>query len=86
MRCCEVLPPIITSLRRDFVEAGKNVSGVDKGDYAVQVDVTSEAVVDPEKWCEVTGVGQAGGFEEDVRYGGVGGDKELDRGEAGVSE
>jgi len=36
VRCCEVLSPtIITSLGRDFVEAGENVPGVDKGDYAV---------------------------------------------------
>ncbi len=58
VRCCEVLSPIIIiSFCRDFVEAGKNVSSVDKSDYTVQVDVASEAVVDPEEWSEVAGVG-----------------------------
>lgn len=56
VRCCEVLPRIITSFWRDFVEAGENVPGVDKGDYAVQVDIASKAVIHPEEWSEIAGI------------------------------
>lgn len=58
VRGCEVRAPVIAvSLCWDFVEAGEDVSGVDQGDYAVEVDVAPEAVVDPEEWGEVAGVG-----------------------------
>lgn len=68
-----------------FVETKEDVLGVDKGDDAVEVDGTTEAVVDPEERGEVAGVGETAGFEHDVVEGAAAGDEGFDGCDARVS-
>lgn len=51
------------------IQALKNVLGVDEGDDAVEVDGTAKPIVNPKQGCQIAGVGQASGLEENVVKG-----------------
>ena len=68
-----------------FVEAQKDVFGIDQRDNAVEVDGAAQAVVDPEEGREVTRVGETARFEHYVVEGATACDEGFDGCDAGVS-
>lgn len=69
---------------RILVETEQDILGIDKRDDTVEVDRTTQAIVDPEEGSEIARVGETGRLEEDVVEGASARHEGFDSVDAGV--